>query len=109
MLQEQSGITPPALDRKPELDKYQRWLFEEFRKLSRDRGYTEAGPMALTTGIIRTHYDAFKLHDFDFDDFHLRMTTIDDGWLEQVTLKRKKELDSSKSKAKSPASKPGRR
>lgn len=89
-MEEEQGITPPALERRPKLDGYQTWLKEEFSKLSRDRRYNESGPLPLSTGDIRTYYDAFQMHDFEFDNFHLWMTTIDDIWLEQVTIKRKK-------------------
>ena len=97
-MQEEQGTPPPALERRPQLSRYQYWLSEEFTKLSRDRSYTEAGPMALSTGIIRTYYDAFDMGYYDFDNFHLWMTRIDDIWLERVTEKREKDLASKKSR-----------
>lgn len=93
-MEEQQGITPPALARKPVLDKFQTWVAEEFSKLSRDRAYTESGPQPLSTGIIRTYYDAFEMHYYNFDSFYFWMTTVDDIWLEQVTARREKALKS---------------
>ena len=90
-MQETQGITPPALERRPNLDRRLSWVVSEFRKLSRDRGYTDGGPLPLTTGVIRTYYDAFQMHDFDFDDFHEKMVAIDDIWVAEVTAKREKE------------------
>ena len=99
-MEEQQGITPPALERRPKLDRYQTWLVEEFRNLSRDRPYTDNGPLPLSTGIIRTYYDAFQMQDFDFDDFHLKMTMVDDIWLAEVTARREKERAAQEAKSK---------
>ena len=99
-MQEQQGITPPALERRPVLDRHLSWVVSEFRKLSRDRGYTDGGPLPLTTGVIRTYYDAFQMHDFDFDDFHEKMVVIDDIWLAEVTAKREKEHKAKEAQAK---------
>ena len=99
-LQEEQGITPPALERKPELTDSQAWRVTEFGKLSRDRRYTESGPMPLDTGTIRTYFDAFKLHDFGFDWFYFWMVTLDDIWLDEVAKKRKKEQAAKKAPAK---------
>ena len=99
-MQEQQGITPPALERRPELDRHLSWVVSEFRKLSRDRGYTDGGPLPLTTGVIRTYYDAFQMHDFDFDDFHEKMVAVDDIWLVEVTAKREKEHKAREAQAK---------
>lgn len=108
-MEEQQGITPPALERLPTLDRHQAWVVSEFRKLSRDRSYTDGGPLPLTTGVIRTYYDAFQMHDFDFDDFHEQMTTVDDIWLAEVTAKREKERAAQEAKTKKPPPKGGRR
>lgn len=108
-MQETQGITPPALERRPELDGHQTWVVSEFRKLSRDRGYTEGGPLPLSTGVIRTYFDAFQMHDFDFDDFHEQMTTVDDIWLAEVTARREKERAAQEAKSKTPPPKGRRR
>ena len=97
----EQGINPPALDRKPELTFRQAWLAGEFQRLSRDRRYTDNGPLPLDTGSIRTYYLAFQLHDFEFDDFYMWMTSIDDMWLSEVTAKREKEQAAAQNKAKS--------
>ena len=109
LMQEQQGITPPALERRPELTRYQQWLVGEFGRLSRDRRYTDNGPMPLDTGTIRTYYQAFQMDDFDFDNFYLWMTTIDDIWLSEVAAKRKKEQAAEKTKPKKPPGRAGRR
>lgn len=98
---EAQGITPPALERRPVLNRYQMWLAEEFRKLSRDRRYSESGPLALSTLDIRVYYDAFKMHSHCFDDFHSWMTKIDDAWLAQVTARTEKARAQAEFKAKS--------
>lgn len=108
-MQEQQGITPPALERRPELDRHLSWVVSEFLKLSRDRGYTDGGPLPLTTGVIRTYYDAFQMHDFDFDDFHEKMVAVDDIWLAEVTAKREKERAAQEAKSKASPPKGGRR
>lgn len=108
-MEEKQGVAPPALLRKPELDRHQRWLVEEFQKLSRDRFYADGGPLALSTGIIRTYYDAFGMHYFDFDNFHRWMTAIDDIWLAEVTAKSKREQAAQEAKAKASQGKGRRR
>ncbi len=59
--------------------------------------------MALSTGVIRTYYDAFDMHYYDFDNFHFWMTKIDDIWLAEVATKREKALAATKTKSKTPA------
>jgi len=100
-MQEQTGTVPPALERRPILTQRQQWLAEEFSALSRDRRYTAGGPAPLHTGAIRAYYDAFQLHDFDFDDFYAWMVRIDSIWLSEVTKRQDKELKSSEAKSKS--------
>ena len=99
-MEEQQGVTPPALERRPTLDDTLAWRVTEFSRLSRDRAYTDNGPLPLTTGSIRTYYDAFRLHDHCFDNFYSWMTELDDIWMEEVTKQRERALKAPKSKSK---------
>ena len=105
-MKEEQGVTPPALVDRPELTVFQTWLVNEFGRLSRDRRYTESGPMPLHTGAIKQYYDAFSLEPLDFETFYDWMTRIDGIWLDQVAERRKKEQAAAKAKAK--ASRPNR-
>lgn len=99
-MQEQQGITPEALLNRPELTEFQTWLVSEFGRLSKDRRYTDTGPLPLHTGAILTYYNAFKMHGICFEDFYDRMTAIDDIWLERVSERSKKEQALAESKSK---------
>jgi hypothetical protein len=49
------------------------------------------------------------MHDFDFDDFHEQMTTVDDVWLAEVTARREKERAAQEAKSKTSPPKGRRR
>lgn len=104
---EKQGVPPPALEKKPELTLYQTWLVTEFGQLSRDRRYTDGGPLPLHTGAIHKYYEAFKMQDIGFENFYAWMTTIDSIWLDQVAKRRKKEQGASPQKGKPPPKRRG--
>lgn len=86
--QEASGIQPIALRDKPLLSRTQAYYATCFAEVSRDRRYTEGGPLPLSTGEIRTYWEAFSLPDFD--DFYHWMTGIDRIWMAEVSKNSKK-------------------
>lgn len=97
-VQEQMGFPPEALRSRPKLSLVEGWYYEQFCRLSRDRRYTEHGPLNLTTTDIHSYWSIFKL--FDFESFYQSITTIDDLWMEEVAKKRKMAEQKNKPKPK---------
>jgi len=86
-MQEKSETQPQALANRPRLTEVQAYYAECFSEVSRDRRYTESGPLPLSTGEIRTYWSAFRM--LDFEDFYSWIRRIDDIWLDEVAKKSK--------------------
>lgn len=97
-MQEQMGEPPPALANMPQLTETQAFYYGQFRRLSRDRGYTDVGPLPLSTFDILVYYKAFGL--FAFDDFYEWMVMIDNLYLTAVTEKQKRTQKNAEAQAK---------
>lgn len=106
---EQTGVTPPSLQSRPELRPFLMYLVGEFDRLSRDRRYDGGSPLPIHTGAVQEYWKAFELQDFDFETFHTWMVTIDSIWMDRVAERRKKAEQKPQTPPKSAARKRGKR
>lgn len=102
----ESGITPKALQDRPELPADYTWFFQEYNELCRDRRYDQGTPLPLTTSDIHKYWSAFGF--LDFPGFYETMVKLDRAHMGEVTKKQKAEAEKAKSK-KNVAPKPSRR
>ena len=96
MIAGETGITPPALLNKPELDTAEQWLYLHFVALSRDRRHSESGPLPIT---IQEIYTFCQIYNEPFLESSVRaIQTLDDHYLLKAQEKIKRATSSKKGK-----------
>jgi len=91
---EKTGEKPQALLDRPVLSPLARFYYENFVEMSTDRGYSDIGPLALSTFAIETYRQCFEIEEKE--DFHMYIKKIDSYWLAKIREKREATLKKSK-------------
>jgi len=95
---EQTGTVPSVLLDKPELNVLEGWIYSHFLALSRDRRYSEVGPLPITLQEIAFYY---RLHNEPLTQEDVRwIHALDDYYLAKAQDKLKKASSPKASKSK---------
>ena len=92
-MQEDMGVTPKALENKPEL--VRRWEYpkELFDCLSGSRRYTSAGPANIPLSEYDKYAKAYGFSQTEYTEYWEDLQVVDSVWLGEIAKRRKLEED----------------
>lgn len=97
----EKGLPAVALDNRPELVPRLQWAYRQFSALTRERVYAHDTPLPLRLSDIDLYWKRFV--GFLYDDFYDQIVLIDNVYLKQLELYKKKREGNKKVGVKKPA------